>query len=239
MTAQLMTLTSAVVLRGQRAWRYLKTSAPELRQMWRDVGGALNEGRAQVGYGPKFDLAFGVWCAENEFGDIPQKTRADAMWFAQTTPGMMSGVSADLTHPRAIREKLRAQAPAPSPDLTLEPSAPLPDLSAIHAQARKIHALANSAEAGDTTAKRHLDAKAKEFGTDAAEVTRLARASAPELTVPAAEQAVLMQSMANVYQIAEEMADYISRTQSNPNSPSLTREVAYVMLDRALKERGL
>lgn len=163
----------AVVLRGQRAWLRIKVTAAEQRQLWREVGEALNYGRSVVGAGPRFDLAFSDWCSANGFGDIGSRVRSDAMWLAANWIDLSTAWKGPDTHPTHIRAKyvkdqkaldkaldsvarvaLLDETPAPSPELTLEPSAPLPDLAAIHKQARKIHALANSVEAGDATAKR-------------------------------------------------------------------------------------
>ncbi|WP_156440119.1 hypothetical protein [Burkholderia savannae] len=69
--------------------------------------------------------------------------------------------------------------------MSLDTPEPSVNLQAVAQQARKINALANSAAAGDETAKRHLDKKAKDFGGSVEEVVKAARAVAPELTVPA------------------------------------------------------
>ncbi|WP_155740165.1 hypothetical protein [Burkholderia territorii] len=146
--------------------------------MWREAGEALLVGRRMH----KADRAFKQWCDENGF-DMSRGARADAMWYAEVYTACTP--PAEMTHPTHIRQWHRDRAPAPSPDLALEAPEPTPNLAGIAAQARKIHALANSAEAGDETAKRHLDKKAKDFGGSVEEVVKAARAVAPELTVPA------------------------------------------------------
>ena len=126
---------------------------------------------------------FSDWCKEQGF-DMDAPTRSDAMWFASYRDGKTE-IPADLTHPKNIRQWHRDQAPAPSPDLALDTPESSVNLQAVASQARKINALANSAAAGDETAKRHLAKKAKDFGGSVEEVVKTARAVAPELTVPA------------------------------------------------------
>ncbi|WP_396328910.1 hypothetical protein [Burkholderia anthina] len=72
-------LTSAVVLRGQRAWGRIKATAAEQRQLWKEVGEALLAGRKLH----TSDKLFGQWCAEHGF-DMKQQDRSGAMWLAES-----------------------------------------------------------------------------------------------------------------------------------------------------------
>lgn len=125
---------------------------------------------------------FSQWCARHGF-DMDASVRSNAIWWASMS-ATITDIPGDASHPTAIRKWHRDQAPAPSPEMSLETPEPTVNLQAVAAQARKINALANSAAAGDETAKRHLAKKAKDFGCSVEEVVKTARAVAPELTVP-------------------------------------------------------
>jgi hypothetical protein len=93
-----MTMTDAVVARGQRAWGRIKATAAEQRQLWKDIGEALLVGRKLH----KSNQGFSQWCKEMGFDDIHRNTRADAMWFASLQGHRATPV--DLTHPQNIRK---------------------------------------------------------------------------------------------------------------------------------------
>lgn len=92
---------------------------------------------------------FSAWCKAHGF-DMNPGDRSDAMWFASYPLGK-TDVPDGYTHPKHIRQWVRDQAPAPSPELTLPDATPSLNLGVIQANARTINALANSARAGDET----------------------------------------------------------------------------------------
>lgn len=171
--------TQDVPWKRGRAWSRIKSTAAEQRQLWREVGEALLVGRRMH----KSDKLFGQWCRAQGF-DMDRRYRSAAMWLTDnwTATGSIAPTTSD---PIAVQAAFRDQAPAPSPEMSLDTPEPTVNLQAVAQQARKINALANSAAAGDETAKRHLDKKAKDFGGSVEEVVKAARAVAPELTVPA------------------------------------------------------
>lgn len=97
-----MTMTDAVVVRGQRAWGRIKATAAEQRELWKDVGEALLVGRKLH----PSNQAFGQWCKEVGF-DMDAPTRSDSMWFASYRGG--NTIPADLSHPKNIRQWDRDQ----------------------------------------------------------------------------------------------------------------------------------
>jgi acyl-homoserine lactone acylase PvdQ len=121
-SSNLIPLQSAVVLRGKRAWTKIKATAPEMRQLWREVGEALLVGRREH----RADRAFAQWVRENGFEDMDRRVRADAMWLAENWSEVSTAWTPDLTHPThmraAHREALEATRPLPFPDLDLEAS---------------------------------------------------------------------------------------------------------------------
>jgi hypothetical protein len=129
-----------VILRGQRAWTRIKSTAAEQRQLWREVGEALLEGRRQW----PSNQAFGAWCA-NEGFDMAPATRSNAMWLA-TNWSVLNGVQHDLTHPTHIRQEYRdlqaSQAPSPSLDLSAPADPALERIAKVAPVARKVNALA-------------------------------------------------------------------------------------------------
>jgi hypothetical protein len=143
----LITTNDAVIQKGQRAWTRIKATAAEQRQLWREVGEALLVGRRTY----RADRVFKLWCDEHGF-DMKPNARTGAMWLAENWSTVTVGLPPDLTHPENIRQWHRDQAPAPTPELALDTPAPSVNLDGIAQQARKIHALANSADAGDETA---------------------------------------------------------------------------------------
>lgn len=55
----------------------------------------------------KSNQAFGQWCKEHGFDDIPSGDRLDAMWFASSPPG--NTIPVGMTHPKHIRQWAREQ----------------------------------------------------------------------------------------------------------------------------------
>ena len=109
-------ITTALILRGQRAWTRIKTTAAEQRELWRQVGEALAYGRAE---NPS-TKAFGAWVIEHGFGDMDRFTRRDALWLADNWHALTGNDSPSATHPTAVRiahrKALRSASPAPTKD---------------------------------------------------------------------------------------------------------------------------
>lgn len=218
---------TAIICRGRNAWKQIKATAAEQRQLWREVGEALCVGKRE---NPS-NKAFSDWCKTHGF-DMDARVRSEAIWFASSNAWKMD-IPADMAHPTAIHQWVNAQAPAPSPDLELEPAKPAVNLADVAKQARKINALVNSAERGDETAKRHLDKKAKEFGGTVEEVVRTARAVAPELVVSAGELPILEANQKKVHEMAEYFCQFLINTQQTDGSVPLTLDYALLEMQRA------
>ena len=96
---------------------YLKTpwaTAAEQRQLWRDVGEALLEGRVMH----PANQAFGSWCA-NEGFDMDRRVRADSMWLAENWLSLSNHWTTGDSHPTAIRSAFKSEVAPPAPDLDL------------------------------------------------------------------------------------------------------------------------
>ena len=98
--SNIISLQEAVVIKGQRAWAFIKKSAADQRQAWREVGQALAYGRALH----KSDRAFSSWIKEQGFDDIPSSTRSDAMWLAQHWFTVTVDLDPSVYHPKNIRQ---------------------------------------------------------------------------------------------------------------------------------------
>lgn len=131
-----------MVLRGQRAWSRIKTTAAEQRQLWREVGEALLELRAQH----SSNQAFGARCLEEGF-DMARADRADSMWLAENWTSLSHG-DTTLTHPRRIREEYRdlqaSKPPAPELDLSAPADPSLARIAAVMPVAAKVRKLVHS-----------------------------------------------------------------------------------------------
>ncbi|WP_321852630.1 hypothetical protein [Burkholderia diffusa] len=170
----------AVIAKGIRAWSRIKSTVAEQRQLWREVGEALLVGRRLFPSNNKF----GAWCVEKGF-DMDRRYRAAAMWVAENWQAVVRNTDNASDPIQLQKDHAAATESAVLGDKALDTPEPSVNLQAVAQQARKINALANSAAAGDETAKRHLDKKSKDFGGSVEEVVKTARAVAPELTVPA------------------------------------------------------
>ncbi|HDR9134297.1 hypothetical protein [Burkholderia vietnamiensis] len=116
---------------------------------------------------------------------MDRRYRAAAMWVAENWQAVVRNTDNASDPIQLQKDHAAATESAVLGDKALDTPEPTVNLQAVAQQARKINALANSAAAGDETAKRHLDKKAKDFGGSVEEVVKAARAVAPELTVPA------------------------------------------------------
>lgn len=141
-------MDDAKVIRGQRAWRRIKATAQEQRELWRDIGEALLVGRRLH----KSDKMFGYWIKEKGFDDIPTRTRTDTMWLAGAYSEVTSGLELGVSHPNNIREWYREnvkaqQLPPELQDLTIE-SRPAIELDQRSAEriAKVIHRAAGDDE---------------------------------------------------------------------------------------------
>lgn len=162
-TNQVITLTSAVIARGQTAWSRLKATAAEQRELWRQVGEALLVGRR---LNPS-NQGFSRWCQENGFDDLKKDTRADAMWLAENWSAL-SGHPITESHPNNIRkwhreQQTQASLPDDIPVVLKETVAVL-----SKPESKRMAKLLNRAKSNDEgspIAKKHLESicKAKEL----------------------------------------------------------------------------
>lgn len=174
MSTALIPLTDAVVLRGARAWQRIKSTAAEQRQLWREVGEALNYGRALH----PSNQAFGHWCVQQGF-DMDPRTRSDAMWFSAS----YDDPKTSLTHPTAIRKAHRAsQADAKQPE-ELRQVQPQPTVRLEQRDAERVIKTIQRAESKDEgwdTAQRHLEALARKHGLNTEALAEAAKNGAPD-----------------------------------------------------------
>ena len=105
--------------RGVRAWSRIKSTAAEQRQLWREVGEALNVGKNRFERSP--GQTFAAWCSEQGF-DMGHQTRADALWFASEFSGDQKNLPSEMAHPTNFRrwfnDQIQVDAPAPDVDLS-------------------------------------------------------------------------------------------------------------------------
>ncbi|OXI91592.1 hypothetical protein CFB40_02465 [Burkholderia sp. AU31652] len=127
-------LTSAVVLRGQRAWGRIKATAAEQRQLWKEVGEALMVGRKEH----TSNQEFGKWCVEMGF-DMDARVRSDAMWLAANWSSSNNWKTGD-THPTAIRTRSKDEPSPPAPEVDLSTS-PAPRARLTIETAKKVNKL--------------------------------------------------------------------------------------------------
>ncbi|MDO9234924.1 MAG: hypothetical protein Q7U28_02675 [Aquabacterium sp.] len=172
-SCQLVPIQYAALIRGQRAWLKIKSTASEQRQLWRDIGEALWHGRRLH----KADRAFSQWVKDVGFDDIGNRVRSDAMWLAMYWDEVSNDWNPALTHPTAIRAEFKAKQAdtPPSPDLTItSPSRLTASIEQVAPQAHKINKLASMAERGEgqeqKTAQKYLAKKAKDMGMEPEEL---------------------------------------------------------------------
>lgn len=142
MPAQHVYAVSAVISAGRTAWRRLKSSAPEQRQLWREVGEALLEGR----YQNSADQDFGAWCLLHGF-DMDAAERSNAMWLAENWDSVWDRLKPSQGHPTTIRKAMRkldalAQAPSASLDISAPAEESLARLAKVIPVASKVRKLA-------------------------------------------------------------------------------------------------
>jgi hypothetical protein len=98
----------------------------------------------------KSDKLFGQWCVDEGFGDIPPRSRTDAIWLATNWSEIISDLS--ITHPNAIRAAHReaiADLP-PTPELTIEaPTKLTAYIEQVAPVTKTINKLAAMAERGE------------------------------------------------------------------------------------------
>ena len=107
-TAQVISIDTAVVEKGKRAWESLQSTQAKTKQWWLEVGAALKVGREM--YPGKDNREFGKWCAENFWG-MSASIRSDAMWCAEHADSYNHCKS---LHPTAARTEYRQQQAPPS-----------------------------------------------------------------------------------------------------------------------------
>lgn len=241
-SAALISIQSAVVLRGQRAWAHIKATAAEQRQSWRDIGEALRYGRSLH----KADRAFAQWVKDHGFGDMDRRDRADAMWLAENWAEVSNLQTPGLSHPHALRAAYNEQAKdtPPAPELAIEAPARLTaSIEQVAPQAHRINKLASMAERGEgqeqKTAQKYLAKKAREMGMETEELVTLSRKLEPAREIPASAQDVLEATMKDALEIAVDLADYIKGTQTVEGATPLSREFTLALVIKALDARGV
>jgi hypothetical protein len=176
-STEVINLADARVLKGQRAWASIKTTAAEQRELWRQVGEALLVGRRLH----KANQQFSQWCAEAGF-DMERHDRADAMWLAQNWVETGDGTPSGLTHPHRIRAWFNENTQASTlgsfdEDLTITPAVELDQRSAE--RLAKVINRAKSGGEGSDIAKRHLEAVAKKHSVTAEKLEEAVSHAAP------------------------------------------------------------
>ena len=229
MNTAIIPLQQAIVLRGQRAWGRIKSTAAEQRQLWREVGEALNYGRALH----PSNQAFGAWCKEEGF-DMDARDRSDAMWFAATPSSHDANTS--LTHPRAIRQAHRdSSAPAPSPDLDLSAPADerLRHIAAVSPIASKVNKLvAHAAGVGQEaeTARKYLKKHAEIKGMTVEEMTSMADKLDPISKVAPGLREPMLEYTSAITEFGNVMRAFIARSEG-----VITPEYILSLINNALK----
>ncbi|MCA8110286.1 hypothetical protein [Burkholderia cepacia] len=229
-------LTSAVVLRGQRAWGRIKATAAEQRQLWKEVGEALMVGRKLN----SADRAFKQWCDEHGFGDMARCDRADAMWLAVYDGPTPEG----LTHPTRIRQWHREQAsetpPAPEVDLSSSP-APRPRLTIETAKkVNKLTAMSQSGEGQEQeTAKKYLKKQAEKFGMKPEELSELAGKTDPMRGISPDEIETRKTNVAAMERQVKVIGLALKALQADDPETPFTREMAIAILDQVCDALGV
>lgn len=241
-SAALISLQSAVIARGQRAWAHIKATAAEQRQSWRDIGDALRYGRSLH----KADRAFAQWVKDHGFDDIQASVRSNSMWLAENWAEVCNDCNPALTHPTAIRSEFKAKQAdtPPAPELAIEAPARLTaSIEQVAPVASKVNKLAAMAERGEgqeqKTAQKYLSKKAKEMGMEPDELVSLSRKLEPAREVPANRLPVLEATLQDALELAVELADYIKGTQTTTGATPLSRELAISLFIKALDARGV
>ncbi len=230
MNAELIPLQQAVVIRGQRAWGKIKATAAEQRQLWREVGEALNYGRAAH----PSNKAFGKWCQAQGF-DMDSAVRSNAMWFASCTV-CNTEIPTDLTHPTHIRQWHRDHtSPALAPEDTSVDQM-FSRIAAVSGKERRINATAAHA-AEDTpegeTARRQLKAQAKALNMTPDEMVETAQKIDVLNRVAPERKEVLQGVLVGLTQLAD------LTLAAMKHSPELTTELVITTLYNHLKSKGL
>lgn len=183
MNAQVVIITDAVVARGQAAWSRIKATSAEQRELWLDVGRALVEGRKRYP-GKANDRAFGAWCKDQGFADLDRRDRAAAMKWADVSHRVTHPIPSGLSHPRRLIEWFEEQEQEASlpPDLqTVKATkAETVELDRRSAEriAKTIHRARYGGE-GSETARRHVEAIAKQHRTSPDKLEEAVAIAAP------------------------------------------------------------
>ena len=118
-STNIVSLQSALIIKGQRAWTTIKASAEEQRVLWLEVGVALMYGKIKENRekGQKFS----EWVQEM-FPGLGGDDTAAAIWYASEFSSTQLEIPEGMSSPQNIRRWFNAQGvvPAPTPELTLE-----------------------------------------------------------------------------------------------------------------------
>ena len=87
----------------------------------------------------KADQKFSQWCKDEGFGDIPRRTRADAMWMVENCNSVGNDSPPGLTHPHAIRAAVNTHAAASLLPADLAAVEVTPEDTIKLAYGRKLH----------------------------------------------------------------------------------------------------
>ena len=238
-------LHTTVLVHGQRAWAHIKTTAAEQRASWVAIGAALAYGKT---LNPS-TKAFGQWVIENGFGDIPVRTRTDAMWLATTRPAVTSGQES-LTHPNNIREAHNEALKATSTPLVdssmhIQPPTDAPRATreavwTVKSKVLKVNAHATATKGQEQeTAQRYLDKKAAEYGMTAEELVQMAIDQSPEAGLTPSKKKVLDAYMAKMDSALRIVVGVCIRSQEEGGSAPISKEFALAYLSHLFNTTNL
>lgn len=182
---QIATLSDCRILKGQRAWTKIKATAKEQRELWRDVGGALNAIRVLH----PSDKEYGQALKQYGFDDIKPATRSDALWFYMfySTTIVDKNLPVELTHPVAIRQWHREQyvryiqLPPDLQELPIETKVlPTLDIRTAERVAKVINRSTAGGEGSDIATK-HVESIAKKHGVTVSDLKEAVATTVPTI----------------------------------------------------------
>lgn len=240
-TNQLIDLTSATLARGQRAWKQIKLSAVEQRELWRQVGQALIVGKNKDVRGGK---KFSEWAQEMFHGIDVSNTVPAAIWLAENFVRCTENCPAELTHPKHIRDWFNEQqlTTSPTPEVGItESDTPRPRITIE--TAKKVNKLAAMAEGGEgqekATAQKYLKKQAEKLGTNAETLSNLAKKTDPMYGLTPDQQEEQQVNLQEAAKLVMNLVALLQETQSDESQPKLTREVIIALLDNVCDARNV
>jgi hypothetical protein len=173
-----MTMTDAVVARGQRAWGRIKATAAEQRQLWKDIGEALLVGRKLH----KSNQGFSQWCKEMGFDDMKPRYRSAAQWLAQNWESVRS-ITPNTSDPIQLQKDFNDQPKEALPadldaaELTKTTKVELDQRTAE--RLAKVSRRSKTNDEGAPIAKRQYEAVAKKHGVTTEELDEAVSQAVP------------------------------------------------------------